>query len=195
VHAPASFASERINRWCGSIDFELGSDGAILGTISRRDIADELRNIPNLDLPTDEDIRSFDDFMRGPPDDVDWGIDQNTDSTAQRGGILREHGIEPAPERDRHTRWSTFLQAHWECLTATDFLRVEVYTIKGLVTYNILFFIDIASRSVHIAGITPHPDNRWMKQIARNVTDAEDDFLRDTSSILFTGQYGHRGAC
>src|SRR5882762_9393453 len=71
--------------------------------------------------------------------------------------ILREHGIEPAPERDRHTRWSTFLKAHWECLTATDFLSVEVYTIKGLVTYYVLFFIDIASRSVHIAGIPPTP--------------------------------------
>jgi putative transposase len=31
--------------------------------------------------------------------------------------ILREHSIEPAPARDRHTRWSTFLKAHWECLT------------------------------------------------------------------------------
>ncbi len=31
--------------------------------------------------------------------------------------VLREHGIEPSPERDRHTRWSTFLKAHWECLT------------------------------------------------------------------------------
>jgi putative transposase len=98
--------------------------------------------------------------------------------------ILREHGIEPAPERDRHTRWSTFLKAHWECLTATDFLSVEVYTIKGLVTYYILFFIDIASRSVHIAGITPHPENRWMKQIARNVTDAEDGFLRGTRYLI-----------
>jgi hypothetical protein len=74
--------------------------------------------------------------------------------------ILREHGIEPAPERDRHTRWSTFLKAHWECLSATDFLSVEVYTIKGLITYYILFFIDIGTRSVHIASITPHPDNR-----------------------------------
>src|SRR5437879_2162354 len=46
--------------------------------------------------------------------------------------ILREHGIEPAPERERHTRWSTFLKAHWECLTATDFLSVEVYTIRGV---------------------------------------------------------------
>jgi transposase InsO family protein len=98
--------------------------------------------------------------------------------------ILREHGIEPAPERDRHTRWSTFLKAHWECLTATDFLSVEVYTIKGLVTYYVLFFIDIASRSVHIAGITPHPDNRWMAQIARNVTDVEDGFLRGTRHLI-----------
>jgi transposase InsO family protein len=59
-----------------------------------------------------------------------------------------------------------------------------VYTIKGLVTYYVLFFIDIASRSVHIAGITPHPDNRWMKQIARNVTDAEDGFLRGTRYLI-----------
>jgi hypothetical protein len=84
--------------------------------------------------------------------------------------ILRDNGIEPAPERDAHTRWSTFLKAHWECLTATDFMGVEVCTIKGLVTQYILFFIDIASRSVHLAGITPHPDNSWMTQIARNIT-------------------------
>jgi putative transposase len=98
--------------------------------------------------------------------------------------VLREHGIEPAPERDRHTRWSTFLKAHWECLTATDFLSVEVYTIKGLVTYYIPFFIDLASRSVHIAGITPHPDNRWMTQIARNITDTEDGALHGTRYLI-----------
>ena len=85
---------------------------------------------------------------------------------------------------DRHTRWSTFLKAHWECLTATDFLSVEVYTIKGLVTYYVLFFIDIASRSVHIAGITPHPDNRWMTQMARNVTDVDEGFLRGTRYLI-----------
>jgi len=72
-----------------------------------------------------------------------------------RIGPGTQHGIKPAPERDRHIRWSTFLKAHWECLTATDFLSVEVHTFKGLVTYYILFFSDIASRSVHIAGITP----------------------------------------
>ena len=68
-----------------------------------------------------------------------------------RIGPGTQHGIKPAPERDRHIRWSTFLKAHWECLTATDFLSVEVHTFKGLVTYYILFFSDIASRFVHIA--------------------------------------------
>jgi putative transposase len=69
--------------------------------------------------------------------------------------ILKENGIEPAPERGTHTRWSTFLRAHWECLTATDFLSVEVCTIRGLART----LVDIASRSLHIGGITPHPDN------------------------------------
>ncbi len=122
-----------------------------------------------------------------------WGYTRISGALANLGhqvgrgtiaNILREHGIEPAPERDRHTRWSTFLKAHWECLSATDFLSVEVYTIKGLITYYILFFIDIGTRSVHIAGITPHPDNRWMKQIARNVTDAEEGFLRGTRYLI-----------
>jgi hypothetical protein len=68
-------------------------------------------------------------------------------------------GSSPLPQRDAHPRWSTFLKAHWECLAATNFLSVEVCTIRGLVTQYVLFFIDIASRSVHVAGITPHPDN------------------------------------
>ena len=98
--------------------------------------------------------------------------------------ILKENGIEPAPERDAHTRWSTFLKAHWECLTATDFLSVEVCTIRSLVTHYILFFIDIASRSVHVAGITPHPDSSWMTQLARNVTDVDNGFLRGKRYLI-----------
>jgi len=98
--------------------------------------------------------------------------------------ILRDNGIEPAPERDAHPRWSTFLNAHWECLTATDFMSVEVCTFKGLVTQYILFYIDIASRSVHVAGITSHPDNSWMTQIARNITDVDDGFLRGKRYLI-----------
>jgi len=117
--------------------------------------------------------------MRGALANLGHQVDRGTIAN-----ILQEHGIEPARERDRHTRWSTFLKAHWECLTATDFLSVEVCTLKGLVTYYILFFIDIASRSVHIAGITPHPHNRWMTQIARNVTDVSQGFLRGKRYLI-----------
>lgn len=98
--------------------------------------------------------------------------------------VLRDNRIEPAHERGAHTRWSTFLKAHWGCLAATDFLSVEVCTMRGLVTQYVLFFIDIASRSVHVAGITPHPDNSWMTQIARNITEADEGFLRGTQYLI-----------
>ena len=44
-------------------------------------------------------------------------------------------------------------------------------------TYYIVFFLHLASRRVHVAGVTLHPDQRWMAQIARNVTMAEWAFL------------------
>ena len=47
--------------------------------------------------------------------------------------MLKRNGIEPAPERSKHTRWSTFLKAHWKVLAASDFLTVEVWTGRGLV--------------------------------------------------------------
>jgi putative transposase len=98
--------------------------------------------------------------------------------------ILREYGVDPAPERDKHMPWSRFLRAHRECLVATDFLTVEVCTIRGLVTHYVLFFIDIVNRAVKIAGITPHPDSRWMTQIARNVTDPNDGLLRGKRYLI-----------
>ena len=47
---------------------------------------------------------------------------------------------------------------------------MEVLTLRGLVTYYVLFFIHLESRRVDVAEITIHPDELWMKQIARNVT-------------------------
>ena len=55
-------------------------------------------------------------------------------------------------------------------LAGTDFFTVEVLTMRGLVTYYVLFFILLDSRKVEVSGITPHPNEQWMKQIARNVT-------------------------
>jgi transposase InsO family protein len=90
--------------------------------------------------------------------------------------ILKHAGIKPAPQRP--TSWRTFLKAHAGVLCAADFLSVEVWTARGLVTHYVLFAIDIGSRMVEVLGITPHPDSDVMAQVARNVTDPVDGFLR-----------------
>ena len=87
--------------------------------------------------------------------------------------VLKRNGVEPAPERSRRTPWSTFLKAHWRVLAASDFLTVEVWTGRGLVTHYLLFMISLADRVVKIAGITTRPDEAWMLQIARNETDSQ----------------------
>ena len=70
----------------------------------------------------------------------------------------------------RTTTWAEFIRTHLALLVATDFLTVEVVTLRGSVTYYVLFFIHLESRRVDIAGITTHPSEPWMQQIARNVT-------------------------
>ena len=62
-------------------------------------------------------------------------------------------------------------------LGATDFFSVEVLTLRGLVTYYVLFFIHLESRKIEIVGITANPHEVWMQQIARNVTMDEWGFL------------------
>lgn len=111
-----------------------------------------------------------------------WGYDRIAGALAHLcytigdqtvGNILKRHGIPPAPARKTTTTWHDFIRMHMDVLVATDFFTTEVWTLGGLVTYYILFFIHLGSRRVHIAGITPHPHEAWMVQIARNVTMEE----------------------
>ena len=73
--------------------------------------------------------------------------------------------------------WTQFLKPHWEVLAATDFFTVEVTTWRGLVTYYVLFVMELATRRVHIAGITPHLTAAFMQQCGRQLTDPCDGFL------------------
>jgi hypothetical protein len=58
----------RINNWCGSLDYEIGTDGAIIDVVNRRDIAEGLRAIADRsNPPSDVDLASFRKFMKGPP--------------------------------------------------------------------------------------------------------------------------------
>lgn len=71
--------------------------------------------------------------------------------------ILRRHGIEPAPERERKTTWKEFLSRHWEQIVAADFFTIEVWTRRGLQRFIVLFFIELATRKVEIGGMPRHP--------------------------------------
>jgi putative transposase len=98
------------------------------------------------------------------------------------GNILKRRGIPTAPERRKTTTWKAFIRTHMDVVWATDFFTTEVWTLGGLVTYDILFFIHLEARQVHIAGVTPHPHEAWMKQMARHLT-------MDEWGILQPGHY------
>jgi transposase InsO family protein len=115
-----------------------------------------------------------------------WGYDRIVGALANLGytisdqtvgNILKRHGIPPALERKTTTTWTEFIRTYMDVLVATDFFTAEVWTLGGLVTYYVLFFIHLGSRRVQVAGVTPHPNEAWMVQVARNVTMEEWGFL------------------
>jgi len=91
----------------------------------------------------------------------DWGYTRIQGALANVGHdvgrgtiatILRQHGIEPAPERQKRTTWQEFMKAHWDVLAAADFFTLEVWTATGLKRYTVLFALELATRRVQIAG-------------------------------------------
>jgi putative transposase len=99
--------------------------------------------------------------------------------------ILRRHHREPAPQqRKAGMSWTQFLTLHWEVLAATDFFTVEVATWHGLVTYYVLVVMEVATRRVQVAGITPHPTAAFMQQCARQLTDPFEGFLLGKRYLL-----------
>jgi transposase InsO family protein len=100
------------------------------------------------------------------------------------GNILRRHGILPAPKRRETTTWRDFIAAHMTVLAGVDFFTVEVLTWRGLITYYVLFFSHLETRRVSVAGITRHPTEEWMAQMARNAIDEASGRLRQHRYVL-----------
>ena len=69
-------------------------------------------------------------------------------------------------------------------LAAIDFTTVEVWTKGGLVTFYLLFVMELKTRRVHFAGCLRNPNERWMTQIARNLTDPVNGFLIGKRHVL-----------
>ena len=74
-------------------------------------------------------------------------------------------GLRPAPRRDGPT-WREFLHAHAAGNLACDFVCVDTIRLRRI---YVLFFIEIDTRRVHLAGISQHPSGTWVAQQARNL--------------------------
>jgi transposase InsO family protein len=85
--------------------------------------------------------------------------------------MLREAGIEPAPRR-HETSWSEFLRQQAASILECDFLTVDTLFLKR---FYVLFFIEVATRRVRVAGVTTNPDRAWVTQQARNLLMQLDD--------------------
>ena len=134
--------------------------------------------------PLDPELEAL--VVRMAQENRSWGYDRIVGALANLGltvsaqtvgNILKRHGIPPAPERQTTTTWKEFIRTHMDVLVATDFFTAEVWTLGGLVTYYVLFFLHLGSRQVQVAGVTPPPTEAWMVQVARNVTREEWGFL------------------
>ncbi|HZD00973.1 MAG TPA: helix-turn-helix domain-containing protein [Actinomycetes bacterium] len=103
-----------------------------------------------------------------------WGY-QRIKGELQRLGVqvsatairatLRRHGLDPTP-RPTATTWRAFLRQQAAGIVACDFFTVDTVWLQRL---YVLFFIELDTRRVHLAGVTAHPDGAWITQQARNL--------------------------
>jgi hypothetical protein len=109
--------------------------------------------------------------------------------------ILARNGMEPVPERERQTTWKEFLEQNWDLIVAADFFTIEAWTRRGLRRFMVLFFIELSTREVEIAGIASVANGLWMDQIGRNLTDTVDGILNGKRYLihdrdpLFTSEF------
>jgi putative transposase len=105
-----------------------------------------------------------------------WGYDRIVGELAKLGhtiapttvrNLLRKHGLPTSPNR-KGMSWKTFIQSHLATTWAADFFTDEVWTLGGLATFYVLFFIHLKTRRIHIAGCTLTPNTEWVSQQARN---------------------------
>jgi putative transposase len=96
--------------------------------------------------------------------------------------VLRAHGVGSAPARSgSSTSWRSFLRQQAHGILACDFFTVDTVWLRQL---YVLFFIELGTRRVHLAGITAHPTGTWVTQQARNLVWAFEDRGRPVRHLI-----------
>ena len=118
-----------------------------------------------------------------------WGYDKiqgellklghNLSASSVRN-ILKRHRITPASERSSGS-WRSFLGHYKDQILACDFFTVETIWLK---TIYVLFFIDLGTRRVHLAGCTTNPDTTWVTQQARQLVWNLKDYSQDMAFLI-----------
>jgi transposase InsO family protein len=123
--------------------------------------------------PTDSDVREL--VLRLARENSSWGYQRIAGELLKLGfrispstirRLLAAAGLEPAPRR-RAVSWPVFLRRQAASLLACDFFTIETVTLRRL---YVLFFIELGSRRVHLAGCTTNPSGAWVLQQARNLS-------------------------
>ena len=126
--------------------------------------------------PLDDEVQQL--IVRLARENPRWGY-QRIKGELQRLGvqvsattvrtILRRRGLDPAPRR-MATNWRAFLRQQAAGIVACDFFTVDTIWLHRL---YVLFFIEVGTRRVHLAGVTAHPDGAWVTQQACNLLPLE----------------------
>jgi len=122
-----------------------------------------------------------------------WGYEKIKDQIEYLGfkisktsvkNILIENGYDPEPDLTVRSTWHEFLRSHWDVMAACDFFTIELLIGRKLIRCTVFFVIEFSSRKVFFAPIKLQPDGKYMKQVARILTDSEQGFLKGKHYLI-----------